>query len=88
MKKYNPLRMYLIQKRNSKGISISKMALLLDVSKTYYYSLERGARGNALTVRLMAKIAEVLDANVEELVQSEIDYINEKELDEENWIGD
>lgn len=51
--------------RNSKGISQEKFALLIDMDRTYYASVERGKRN--ISINNIEKIAKGFNLSLEEL---------------------
>ena len=73
-------RVYLTIARMNKGISGEELSRKLDITKSYYYSIENGKRGNKLTVILFAKIIAYLDADVKEMLTKELNYIKERNL--------
>lgn len=73
-------RVYLTQKREEMNISAEELSRRLDVSKSYYYALENGSRGHNIGVLLLSKITVCLNADIKEIFDSEIRYINERDI--------
>lgn len=73
-------RVYLTQERLKLGISAEELSRRLDLSKSYYYALENGSRGHNIGVLLLTKITESLDADIKEMIDSEVRYINERDI--------
>lgn len=65
--------------RESKNISIRKLALLTNMSKTYLNDLENNKRTNP-TLRVLLDIANILEVNVKDLFYTkyDIDYLKQE----------
>ncbi|WP_169086915.1 helix-turn-helix domain-containing protein [Paenibacillus sp. PL91] len=71
--------------REKKGYSITKLADLAGVSKSYLSYIERNMQNNP-SLQVMAKIAAPLDSNIEYLLGEEhLPKIHEDELLDEEW---
>jgi XRE family transcriptional regulator of biofilm formation len=71
--------------REKKGYSITKLADLAGVSKSYLSYIERNMQNNP-SLQVMAKIAAPLDSNIEYLLGKEhLPKIHEDELLDEEW---
>lgn len=64
--------------RESKNISIRKLASLTNMSKTYLNDLENNKRVNP-TIRILSDIAEALEVNIKDLFYTELDIDDLKE---------
>jgi XRE family transcriptional regulator, master regulator for biofilm formation len=71
------------QLRQKKGISLSELANLADVSKSYLSQLERGIQSNP-SLQFLVKVATPLDTNIDYLLR-DLKYSKslDNELDEE-----
>jgi XRE family transcriptional regulator of biofilm formation len=71
--------------REKKGYSITKLADLAGVSKSYLSYIERNMQNNP-SLQVMAKIAAPLDSNIEYLLGEEhLPKIHEDEMLDEEW---
>ena len=71
--------------REKKGYSITKLADLAGVSKSYLSYIERNMQNNP-SLQVMAKIAAPLDSNIEYLLGEEhLPKIHEEEMLDEEW---
>ncbi|WP_424767268.1 helix-turn-helix domain-containing protein [Paenibacillus sp. sgz302251] len=71
--------------REKKGYSITKLADLAGVSKSYLSYIERNMQNNP-SLQVMAKIAAPLDSNIEYLLGEEhLPKIHEDEILDEEW---
>jgi XRE family transcriptional regulator of biofilm formation len=71
--------------REKKGYSITKLADLAGVSKSYLSYIERNMQNNP-SLQVMAKIAAPLDSNIEYLLGEEhLPKIHEEEILDEEW---
>jgi len=71
--------------RQAKGYSISELAKLADVSKSYLSHIERGLQSNP-SLQFLHKIAKTLGTSLDYLLQEEnTDKDRQVELDDE-WI--
>lgn len=71
--------------REKKGYSITKLADLAGVSKSYLSYIERNMQNNP-SLQVMAKIAAPLDSNIEYLLGEEhLPKLNHEELLDEEW---
>lgn len=71
--------------REKKGYSITKLADLAGVSKSYLSYIERNMQNNP-SLQVMAKIAAPLDSNIEYLLGEEhLPKIHEDEMLDDEW---
>lgn len=71
--------------REKKGYSITKLADLAGISKSYLSYIERNMQNNP-SLQVMAKIAAPLDSNIEYLLGEEhLPKIHEDEMLDEEW---
>ncbi|WP_084134722.1 helix-turn-helix domain-containing protein [Paenibacillus harenae] len=71
--------------RKKKGLSITKLADLAGVSKSYLSYIERNMQNNP-SLQVMAKIAAPLDSNIEYLLGKEnVPKMHEEEILDEEW---
>ncbi|MDQ8735940.1 helix-turn-helix domain-containing protein [Paenibacillus sp. LHD-38] len=71
--------------REKKGYSITKLADLAGVSKSYLSYIERNMQNNP-SLQVMAKIAAPLDSNIEYLLGEEhLPKLNHDEMLDEEW---
>lgn len=71
--------------REKKGYSITKLADLAGVSKSYLSYIERNMQNNP-SLQVMAKIAAPLDSNIEYLLGEEpLPKIHEDEILDDEW---
>ncbi|WP_419872070.1 helix-turn-helix domain-containing protein [Candidatus Pristimantibacillus sp. PTI5] len=71
--------------REKKGYSITKLADLAGVSKSYLSYIERNMQNNP-SLQVMAKIAAPLDSNIEYLLGEEhLPKLNQDEILDEEW---
>lgn len=71
--------------REKKGYSITKLADLAGVSKSYLSYIERNMQNNP-SLQVMAKIAAPLDSNIEYLLGEEhLPKLNHDEILDEEW---
>lgn len=71
--------------REKKGYSITKLADLAGVSKSYLSYIERNMQNNP-SLQVMAKIAAPLDSNIEYLLGEEhLPKIHEEEMLDKEW---
>ncbi|MGM0880097.1 MAG: helix-turn-helix domain-containing protein [Bacillota bacterium] len=72
--------------RKKKGYSITKLAGLAGVSKSYLSYIERNMQNNP-SLQVMAKIAAPLDSNIEYLLGEEtLPKIHKDEILDEEWL--
>lgn len=66
--------------RKDKGFSISRLAKLTNLSRTYIRELENNKRSN-VSISVLYKIANILEVNIKDLFYTECDIIQlKKEL--------
>ncbi|MBD2872053.1 XRE family transcriptional regulator [Paenibacillus arenilitoris] len=71
--------------REKKGLSITKLADLAGVSKSYLSYIERNMQNNP-SLQVMAKIAAPLDSNIEYLLgEDHLPKLQEEEVLDEEW---
>lgn len=61
-------------------ISSEEMSRRLDVSKSYYYSIETGGRGHKMNVVLLSKIINVLNVDAKEFIEAEVQYQDKRKI--------
>lgn len=59
------MRVLLKEKRKLKKLSVSAMADILGISKSFYYKIEKGTRNPTIT--LATKICEIINIKLEEI---------------------
>ncbi|KQL52778.1 transcriptional regulator [Heyndrickxia shackletonii] len=70
--------------RRGKGYSISKLALLAGVSKSYLSYIERGLRNNP-SLDFLSRIAEPLDTTVDFLLNEQVKTLFQDTNIDEEW---
>ena len=70
----NMIRTYLLKHRKQNKKSLNTMAEELGVSRNYYNLLEKGKKGDKMTLVTAYKIANLLKISLEDVLDLEIDY--------------
>lgn len=67
-------RNYLTKAREKKNLTMRKTASLAGISYQHYSKIENGEKGSKLSLRIMARIADVLCISLDELNSFEKEY--------------
>jgi len=78
----NMFRMYLVEARQKKNLSMRKTALAAGMSVSHYSRIESGDRNSGGFFLTFCKIAEVLDINLNDMYRFEKEYKTLKESKE------
>ena len=70
----NMIRTYLLNHRKQNKKSLHDMAEALCVSRNYYNLLEKGKKGDKMTLKTAYKIANLLKISLEDVLNLENDY--------------
>ncbi len=72
----NMIRTYLLNHRKQNKKSLHTISEELGVSKNYYNLLEKGKKGDKMTLATASKIATLLKISLEDVLDLENDYKN------------
>ena len=70
----NMIRSYLLKHRKQNNKSLHAMAEALGVSRNYYNLLEKGKKGDKMTLATAYKIATLFKISLEDVLDLENDY--------------
>ena len=70
----NMIRTYLMKHRKQNKKSLHTMAEALGVSRNYYNLLEKGKKGDKMTLATANKIANLLEITLDDVLNLENDY--------------
>lgn len=65
------MRDWLIELRNQKGYTLKEMGHKLGISESYYSLIEKGDRQKRMDITLVAKLSDILDVSLENIIQME-----------------
>ena len=65
------MRQWLRDARQVKGMTMKQMADKLNISESYYCSIENGYRQRDMDISLVGKISETLEISVKQILQNE-----------------
>lgn len=68
-------RMYLVEARNAKNLSMRKVASKIGVTHQHYSRIESGISKGRISFRVMGLIAETLDIPLQECFEREMEYL-------------
>ena len=68
------IRNYLLKHRKQNNKTMVRMADELEITRNYYEALEKGKKGDKLTLETAAKIAAILEISLEDVLKYENDY--------------
>jgi transcriptional regulator with XRE-family HTH domain len=71
------LRKYLYNFRKKNRYTMSQVSEMIDISITYYERIEKGTKGQRLSLKTAYKLATLLQINLNELYDLEEQYLRE-----------
>ena len=70
------MRDYLIDLRNTKGLTQKDVSSKLGISESYYNLIEHGERQKNMNVRILYELAQVFKISIKKMVEKELDFMN------------
>ncbi|MBR0294608.1 MAG: helix-turn-helix transcriptional regulator [Bacilli bacterium] len=81
-------RMYMVNARLKKNLSMRKVAESIGVTHQHYSRIESGYSKGRISLKIMGLIAETLDIPLQDLYDSEMDYLRKVEGGKRDELSD
>lgn len=88
MRKPINIRMYLVDARHAKNLSMRKVASEIGVTHQHYSRIESGISKGRISFKVMGLIAETLDIPLQECFNREMEYLAKVEGRDKDELSD